>query len=104
MVRESGKSASTLRRRLRASEGTFRLVRQRALVDAATARLRATDDSVESVAAELGYSDARSFRRFLKGAIGMTPVEVRGPIGAAAWRETEEVWQEIRTAIQGMDL
>jgi AraC-like DNA-binding protein len=104
MVRESGKSANTLRRRLQASEGGFRLVRQRALVDAATARLRDTDESVEEVAAELGYSDARSFRRFLKRATGLTPGQVRERRGSGGSEDTSRVWREIRSAIEKMNL
>ncbi|WP_456640374.1 AraC family transcriptional regulator [Bradyrhizobium sp. USDA 10063] len=38
-----------------------------------------TDESVESIAAELGYSDARSLRRFHKAAMGTTPRQIRPP-------------------------
>ena len=78
MVRESGRSSNTLRRYFRESQGSFRDARKRALVSAATSRLCTTDDDVESIALELGYSDARSFRRFLKIATGLTPRELRG--------------------------
>jgi len=78
LVRASGRSANTLRRRLRDSGvGAFRGGRRRALAEAATARLTAGDDSVEAVAAELGYSDARALRRFLKAATGLTPQQLR---------------------------
>lgn len=77
MARESGASPRTLRRHLQMVSGRFRDVRQRALVDAASDRLRASDESVETIAAELGYSDGRSFRRFLKNATGFTPQQVR---------------------------
>jgi AraC-like DNA-binding protein len=69
-------SRSTMRRRL-ATTGGFRQARERALVTAAVRRLRTTDDSVEAIAAELGYSDARSLRRFLKAATGTTPQRIR---------------------------
>jgi len=39
--------------------------------------LRGSLRSVEAVAIELGYADARSFRRFIKGATGMTPEDLR---------------------------
>jgi AraC-like DNA-binding protein len=104
MVRESGTSASTLRRRLQASEGGFRVVRQRALVDAAMTQLRETDDCVEAVAADLGYSDARSFRRFLKAATGLTPAQIREGRDAAGAEDTDRIWREIRAAIEKMDI
>jgi len=69
-------STSTMRRRLVATGG-YRHARERSLVAAAIRRLRGTDDSVEAIAAELGYSDARSLRRFLKAATGTTPQQIR---------------------------
>jgi AraC-like DNA-binding protein len=72
----AGLSASTIRRRLLV-EGGLRHARQQALVAAALRRLRSSDDSVESIAAELGYSDARSLRRLLKAATGATPQQIR---------------------------
>ncbi len=77
LVRDAGTSANTLRRRLQDQGGGFRDTRRRELAALAEARLRAGDDSVEAVAAELGYSDARSFRRFLKAATGHTPQQIR---------------------------
>lgn len=77
MVRGAGVSPNTLRHRLQASGGAFRANRRRVLAEAATARLIADDDSVEAIATDLGYSDARAFRRFLKGATGLTPQQVR---------------------------
>jgi AraC-like DNA-binding protein len=74
---QSSVSRSTIYRRLRASEGGIRSRRQRVLTDAALRMLRETDFSVEAIGAELGYSDARSFRRFLKAATGKTPQEHR---------------------------
>jgi AraC-like DNA-binding protein len=72
----AGLSASTMRRRL-LIDGGFRHARREALVAAALRKLRSSDDSVESIAAELGYSDARSLRRFLKAATGATPQQIR---------------------------
>jgi AraC family transcriptional activator of pobA len=40
-------------------------------------KLRSTDDSVEAIAFDLGYADARSLRRFLKAATGETPQQLR---------------------------
>jgi len=77
LVRQSGKSPNTLRRQLQATNQGFRDSRQRALVEAAFVRLGAGDDTVETIAAELGYRDTKSFRRFLKNATGLTPQQVR---------------------------
>jgi AraC-like DNA-binding protein len=72
----AGVSTSTMRRRL-LSDGGFRRARERKLMTAAISRLRSSDESVESIAAELGYSDARSLRRFLKATTGATPQQLR---------------------------
>jgi len=77
LVREYGKSANTVRQHLRAAGGVFRDSRRRALVEVASERLCAGHESVEAIAVELGYSDARSFRRFLKIATGLTPQQIR---------------------------
>ena len=83
LARQEGLSPQALRRRL----GGFRQIRRQALADAGVALLRADGASVEAVAADLGYADARSFRRFLKGATGKTPSEIRataaGPVSIA---------------------
>ncbi|MDH2350289.1 helix-turn-helix domain-containing protein [Bradyrhizobium sp. SSUT112] len=76
VAERAGVSTSTMRRRM-SSDGGFRHVRERKLVTAAIGRLRSSDDSVESIAAELGYSDARSLRRFLKATTGATPQQLR---------------------------
>lgn len=73
LARQAGLSPQALRRRL----GGFRQIRRQALAEAGVALLRSGDASVEAVAADLGYADARSFRRFLKGATGKTPNEIR---------------------------
>jgi AraC-like DNA-binding protein len=76
LAEQAGVSTSTLRRRL-AIAGGFRRGCERTLSASAVRRLRDTDDSVEAIAAELGYSDARSLRRFLKAATGATPSQIR---------------------------
>lgn len=77
LVRQSGKSPNTVRRRLQAINQGFRETRQRAIVEAAYVRLGESDETVETIAAELGYSDTKSFRRFLKNATGLTPQQIR---------------------------
>lgn len=77
IAEEKSVSRSTIRRRLQFQEGGFRGARERALVEVATRLLIGNDNSVESVAAELGYADARNFRRFFKNATGLTPQQYR---------------------------
>jgi len=85
MAREAGVSPSTLRRRMQRDHGGFRAARQQAIVQSGLAMLRNDRDSVDAVAVQLGYSDARSFRRFIKKATGRTPEEIRSGAELAAW-------------------
>jgi AraC-like DNA-binding protein len=96
MARRAGVSASTLRRRLRDSHGGIRRLRRSMVAEAGIALLRSSDASVEAVAAELGYADARSFRRFLKSATGHTPHEIRGSAAAAKLGSQPAVHERIR--------
>ncbi len=77
LAREAGVSLSTVRRQMTSTHGGFRLVRKKLLVEASTQLLTSCSRSVESIAAQLGYSDARSLRRFLKAATGKTPDALR---------------------------
>lgn len=76
-----GVSVSTLRRRLQARQGGFRLENRRRLSAIGVERLTDSEVSVEAIAAELGYSDARAFRRFIKGTTGRTPQQIRAERG-----------------------
>jgi len=58
--------------------------------------LRETDDSVEAIGAELGYSDGRSFRRFLKTATGRTPHELRRSVLTDSPQVDHQVRQRLR--------
>lgn len=73
----AGVSASTLRRQMTRSHGGFRAVRRKLVVDASLQLLRSSSRSTEAIAAELGYADSRSFRRFIKSATGKTPEALR---------------------------
>ncbi len=96
----AGVSPATLRRRLDRSDGGFRRLREETLVDAGVALLLETTDSVDAIAAQVGYSDARSFRRFIKAATGRTPLEWRQ--GAALMRPNLDVRHRIHTFAKGM--
>lgn len=77
-----------LRRDL-ASEGTsFRQIRRTALIERARPRL-AEGGSIDDLAASLGYSDARSFRRALKLATGLGISELRRDAVVPAAERTE---------------
>jgi len=95
LAASAGVSPATLRRRLDRLEGGFRRLREDTLVEAGLSLLLETGDSVEAVAAQLGYSDARSFRRFIKAATGRTPLEWRQQ-SLALVRPDPEVRQRIR--------
>lgn len=70
-------SPSTLRRRLKEEDTTFREVRDQALHGRAKDMLAESALSVEEIAARLGYSEAASFVRSFKRLQNQTP---------AAWR------------------
>jgi AraC-like DNA-binding protein len=84
LAAEAGVSPSTLRRHMTRTQGGFRLVRQKVVVDASLRLLRGSSRSTEAIAEELGYADARSFRRFIKSATGKTPEALRADRSAAA--------------------
>lgn len=68
---------STYRRRMAQNGPGFRQFRERILLNATLSLLKSEAWCVEAIAAELGYSDARSLRRFVKRATGRTPSELR---------------------------
>lgn len=75
-ARALGMSPATLRRRLAEAGSSFREVSSDARRRAA-ASLLATEHSLEDIAAQLGFSDARSLRRACKAWFGMAPAEYR---------------------------
>lgn len=86
---ELGISPATLRRRNGVSGETFRRFREETLVEASLAMLADDTRSISSIAAELGYADVRSYRRFIKGATGLTPDQLRANGDAASMRALE---------------
>lgn len=72
---------STYRRRMTESGPGFRQYRERTLLDATMLLLKNESWCIEAIAAELGYSDARSLRRFVKRTTGRTPSELRKDLG-----------------------
>jgi AraC-like DNA-binding protein len=84
-----GISPATFRRRNSVAGGSFRRFREETLVEASLSLLADEARSVSSIAAELGYADARSYRRFIKGAPGSTPDQIRANSVAARMRALE---------------
>ncbi|MDP1630998.1 MAG: helix-turn-helix domain-containing protein [Caulobacter sp.] len=75
-ARAMGMSPATLRRRMAEAGSSFRAVSSEARRTTASTLL-ATEDSLEDVAAKLGFSDARSLRRACHGWFGMAPAAYR---------------------------
>ncbi len=76
VARRLGMSVATLRRRLADHGASFRGIVSAARRDAAAVLLFG-DKSVDDIAAELGLSDSRCFRRACHGWFGGAPSEVR---------------------------
>jgi AraC-like DNA-binding protein len=70
-------SERTLNRRLQQEGTSFREIRGNILAARARQYLLETDDSVESIAAALGYQDAANFRRAFRRAEGCSPAQFR---------------------------
>jgi len=70
-------SERTLNRRLQREGTSFREIRNAVLHTWATQYLRATANSVEAIAAALGYQDAANFRRAFRKNEGCSPGEYR---------------------------
>ncbi|WP_337187396.1 helix-turn-helix domain-containing protein [Phenylobacterium sp.] len=74
---------STYRRMIASTGPGFRRFREQALLEATLDLLGTTSWGMEAIAANLGYSDAGSLRRFVKRATGRTPSELRHDLGMA---------------------
>ena len=78
MIRQSGLSRRTFGRRFQTATGHAPLEYvQRVRIEEAKQLLETEDRSVEQIAAEVGYSDAVSFRRLFKRMVGETPTAYR---------------------------
>jgi AraC-like DNA-binding protein len=82
-------SPATFRRRNSVYGGCFRRFREETLVETSITLLTDDSRSISSIAAELGYADVRSYRRFIKGATGLTPDQLRAKSNAATMRALE---------------
>lgn len=86
---ELGISPATFRRVNGHNGRSFRRFREETLVEASLTLLAEDSRSISSIAKQLGYADVRSYRRFIKGATGLTPDQLRIRSDAAAMRALE---------------
>ena len=70
-------SQRTLNRRLQTEGTSYRQLKSAALINWAKIYLSQTNDSVESIAATLGYQDAANFRRAFRKQVHCSPHEFR---------------------------
>jgi len=88
MIRQSGLSRRTFNRRFKLATGHTPLEYvQRLRIEEAKQILETSDDSVETISLEVGYSDAVSFRRLFKRLVRNTP---------AAYRRRQRVPDSVR--------
>jgi AraC-like DNA-binding protein len=76
-------SKRTLARRLAAEGSGYRQIRDQFLQELARSYLLESNQTVDTVAASLGYHDAAAFRKAFKRWTGMTPRQFRG--SSALW-------------------
>lgn len=89
LCEDLGISPATFRRRNSQAGASFRRFREETLVEASFALLADDRRSIASIASELGYADVRSYRRFIKGATGLTPDQLRAECRAAAMEDLQ---------------
>lgn len=70
-------SQRTLNRRLQGEDTSYRAIKSKVLESWARLYLRETNQSVESIAAALGYQDTANFRRAFRKSEGCSPGEFR---------------------------
>jgi AraC-like DNA-binding protein len=70
-------SSATLKRKLKSEGQSFRAIKDDTLHKKSVKLLRDTQQSVELIAEQLGYSDASNFAKAFKGWSSMTPSEFR---------------------------
>jgi AraC-like DNA-binding protein len=82
-----GLSTATLWRRLGEEGTSFQAIKEEVLDQLAKGHLGAGTQSIETIAAQLGYSDAHAFRRAFRRRNGMSPRDFRRTLRAAPAEE-----------------
>ena len=81
-------SQRTLNRRLQGEDSSYRAIKGQVLESWARLHLTETNQSVESIAAALGYQDTANFRRAFRKSEGCSPSEFRQKSSrTSAWAE-----------------
>ncbi len=70
-------SVSTLKRRLNEQGTTFLEIKSRVRFEMSADLLRSDSQSIEDIAAYLGFSDHSNFCKFFKSCAGMTPFQYK---------------------------
>lgn len=73
-----GMSPRTIQRRLFGASVTYREVLDDLILNEAQVRLKYSDDSITSIATNIGYGESGNFTRFFKRKTGLTPSQFRG--------------------------
>lgn len=102
VCRDLGLSVSVLRKRLSTGGASFRGLRKAALLQRLGPML-SEGQGAEDAALSLGYSDARSLRRAVKTATGITLGELRGLTSSPSTRASESL-QHIKNLSAGMEV
>lgn len=87
MAAASSVAPSTFRRHLARDGTSFRQIRESVLVKATLHQLATRPCCLDAIAADLGYADARSLRRFVKRTTGKTPSDIRSELRVGAPRQ-----------------
>lgn len=85
-ARVLGLSTHTLRRRLQAQGADYLQLRSQVRRDQGIRLLNTTEDSIEEIASQLGYSEASAFVRAFRGWTGLTPRHYRLGVATVAPR------------------
>ena len=94
--------ARQARRRVREAAGaSFRDLRADAIIAQARELLCETDRPVADIAAELGYAEESSFRRFLRNRLGLSPTAIR--VQGASSARISAVHRQIHDLTRIMD-
>lgn len=95
MIQQSGLPARTFARRFKRATGYTPIAYVQTLrVEEAKQMLEATDEPVETISGEVGYSDEAAFRRLFKRLTGISPGRYRQKFRLARWRPARQALAE----------
>lgn len=100
LASQNNMAPSTYRRKITQSGLSFRALKERVLLEATLELIQDKSWKIDAIAAELGYADARSLRRFVKRTTGQTPGDLRA--AAAAPIAPEEVFVRLKDTVTSL--